>query len=410
MRILAFAYACEPGRGSEPGAGWAWARMLAQIEETWVITRRDYAASIERALESTPERENLRFVYVELPERFRGWQRDLRGLRIYYLLWQIAALREARRLQRTVDFDVVWHLTWATAWYGSLAALAGRPFVYGPVGGCVRPPLRLLPDLGLKGILYEGARAIAQVWGRSVNPLSRLSWRRADLILAQNDETRAWFPRAHRAKTRIFPNAVIREDMGGAVQQVERSGPPTLLFAGRLAPWKGVFLCLRALALLPGWRLVICGAGGDEERMKRLARRMGLERRVDWLGWLSQDEVLHQMSNADVFLFPSLHEDAGVVVAEARAAGLPTVCLARGGPPLLVGASGISVAASGGTGTIARRLADATLTCFDRGRPLEPADGEASRLTLHARAQALEELLMETLRLPGEADASIPTG
>jgi hypothetical protein len=87
MSILAFAYACEPGRGSEPGAGWAWARMLAQIEETWVITRRDYAASIEHALRSTPERENLRFVYVELPERFRGWQRDLRGLRIYYLLW-----------------------------------------------------------------------------------------------------------------------------------------------------------------------------------------------------------------------------------------------------------------------------------------------------------------------------------
>jgi hypothetical protein len=39
MRILAFAYACEPGRGSEPGAGWSWARMLAGIGETWVVTR-----------------------------------------------------------------------------------------------------------------------------------------------------------------------------------------------------------------------------------------------------------------------------------------------------------------------------------------------------------------------------------
>src|SRR5919106_2238945 len=111
MRILAFAYACEPGRGSEPGAGWAWARMLARIGETWVITRRDYQRSIEEALPFTPERETLRFVYVDLPARWRSWQRDLRGLRFYYLLWQIAAVWEATRLRRSMRFDVVWHLT-----------------------------------------------------------------------------------------------------------------------------------------------------------------------------------------------------------------------------------------------------------------------------------------------------------
>ena len=71
MRIVAFAYACEPARGSEPGAGWAWARMLARMGETWVITRRDYQDSIQAALSSIPERENLHFVYAELPERFR---------------------------------------------------------------------------------------------------------------------------------------------------------------------------------------------------------------------------------------------------------------------------------------------------------------------------------------------------
>ena len=48
IRILAFAYACEPARGSEPGAGWAWARMLARLGETWVITRRDYQDAIDR--------------------------------------------------------------------------------------------------------------------------------------------------------------------------------------------------------------------------------------------------------------------------------------------------------------------------------------------------------------------------
>ena len=398
-RILAFAYACEPARGSEPGAGWAWARMLAGLGDTWVITRKDYEAAIEQALPVLPERDRLRFVYVELPPRLRGWQHGLRGLRVYYFLWQIAALREARRLRREVPFDVVWHLTWATAWYGSLAALAGRPFVFGPVGGCVGTVWRLLPALGLRGALYEVSRSSVHGLARYLNPLARLSWRRADLILAQNPETRDWFPAVHRDKTRVFPNAVLREEQIPAVSLRGRSDPPVAVFAGRLEPFKGVFLCLHALALLPGWKLVVCGSGSDERRLRQLAGRLGVGDRVRWLGWLTQDRVLAEMANSDVLLFPCLHEEAGAVVAEARAAGLPVVCLARGGPPILAGSAGIGVADTGGVAAISRRLADASLVALERRREggVEAADAEV--LSLQSRAGALRELLEKTLQL-----------
>ena len=403
MRILAFAYACEPARGSEPGAGWAWARMLARLGETWVITRRDYEQSIEEALASLPERENLRFIYVELPTKLRSWQRDLRGLRLYYALWQVAALREARRLRRRMDFDVVWHLTWATAWYGSFAALAGSPFVYGPVGGCVGPLWRVLTHLGWKGAPFELIRAGVLSLNRYVNPLARLSWRRADLILAQNTETRDWFPRTCRSKTKLFPNAVIREEFLHESDRLDHAGPPTALFAGRLEPWKGVFLCLHALRLLPGWRLVICGAGNDELRMRRLARGLGVELRVEWLGWLPQEEVVRRMRDADVFLFPSLREEAGAVIAEARAAGLPVVCLARGGPPLLIGPAGQSVSVSGDTRAIAARLAEASLFAMERRSRGEIEATDADDLALTNRAEALRELLRNSLQLPGDS-------
>jgi len=399
MRILAFAYACEPARGSEPGAGWAWARMLARLGETWVITRRDYRQSIEAALTSVPERDNLRFVYVELPEKLRSWQRDLRGLRLYYGLWQVAALREALRLRRATHFDVVWHLTWATASYGSLAALAGRPFVYGPVGGCVGTVWHLLPHLGWRGASYEIARVAVQVFMRYLNPVARASWRRADLILAQNPETRDWFPRTCLPKTRLFPNAVIREELAEAVVAPDHLGPPTALFAGRLEPWKGVFLCLHALTLLPDWKLVICGAGNDESRMRRLARRLGVERRVEWMGWLQQEQVVRQMAHADVFLFPSLREEAGAVIAEARAAGLPIVCLSRGGPPLIAGSAGTSVSVSGGVRAISRRLANASSMAVERRRGGEAEASNVEDLSLENRAEALRELLTKTLQL-----------
>src|SRR5918999_3838599 len=98
MRIVVFAYACEPNRGSEPGAGWNLARALAGFGDTWVITRSNNAPVIERAIQSIPERDRLHFVYVDLPSWARFWKRGRHGIHLYYLLWQFAALRKARRL------------------------------------------------------------------------------------------------------------------------------------------------------------------------------------------------------------------------------------------------------------------------------------------------------------------------
>ena len=41
MKILAIAYACEPNRGSEPGVGWNWVKLISAISncELSVITR-----------------------------------------------------------------------------------------------------------------------------------------------------------------------------------------------------------------------------------------------------------------------------------------------------------------------------------------------------------------------------------
>jgi NAD(P)-dependent dehydrogenase (short-subunit alcohol dehydrogenase family) len=124
VKLLAFAYACEPAEGSEPGAGWMWARMLARYGDTWVITRANNREVIESAIDEIPERGRLHFVYVDLPAWARSWKRGSRGLRPYYLLWQLAALRVARRLHRTIGFDLVWHLTLANAWPGRWG---GRP-------------------------------------------------------------------------------------------------------------------------------------------------------------------------------------------------------------------------------------------------------------------------------------------
>jgi allantoicase len=85
MKVLISAYACEPGKGSEPGAGWEWSRAAALEHEVWVLTRTKNALAIERALANEPHL-RLHPVYIDLPAWARFWKRGQRGVHLYYLL------------------------------------------------------------------------------------------------------------------------------------------------------------------------------------------------------------------------------------------------------------------------------------------------------------------------------------
>ena len=366
MRVLVFAYACEPGKGSEPGAGWVWSRMLARMGEVWVITRESNREVIEAALPSVPEAGALHFEYVDLPPRARSWKRGARGARPYYLLWQVAAVRRALKLSRVIPFDLVWHLTWANAWLGGLAPLLPGPFVYGPVGGGVGMDWNFVTVLGARGALFEMARALLRGGARFLNPLARLPWRRASLILVQNPETRAWLPSRHREKALVFPHIVLDERAASWTRPRPKTPTTNALFVGRLLPWKGVALALRVLVLLPDWKLTICGEGYDESRLRRLAAHLGVSDRVAFIGWVAPDRVRRIMrEESDVFLFPSLHDEGGWVIAEALAARLPVVCLDRGGPPAIGGTGVVPTRVS----NTVKRLAVAVLTSSDGTTP-----------------------------------------
>ena len=99
MKVLVSAYACEPGKGSEPEVGWQWVNQIARFHETWVITRANNREAIEKALTKSPIN-NLHFVYVDLPEWARFWKKGRSGVHLYYYLWQFIAYRKARNISK----------------------------------------------------------------------------------------------------------------------------------------------------------------------------------------------------------------------------------------------------------------------------------------------------------------------
>ncbi len=114
------------------------------------------------------------------------------------------------------------------------------------------------------------------------------------------------------------------------------------LFCGRLLPYKGIHVAIRALALLPSsFTLTVAGAADPRadhgEELRRLVREHGLEDRVVFLGHLSHEETLALYLTHDVLLFPSLWEEPlGLVVLEAMAAGIPVLASRRGAPLELI--------------------------------------------------------------------------
>ena len=329
-KVLISAYACEPGKGSEPGVGWLWALAAARTSEVWVLTRSNNRAAIEADAASSSS--SLRFVYVDLPAWVTRWKRPGRNIRLYYVAWQLAAMQSAKRLHAAESFNVVHHVTFANLWLPSLTSAVDAPFVLGPVAGGQSVARVHYGELGVRGITKEalllGARRLARL-----SPFVRGSWQRAGVILLNNNDTLRALPGRYQRKAILRPGQCVA---GLEPAPPTPAGtPPTALYAGRLHRFKAVHLAIRSLSFAREWRLVVVGDGPERERLRALARSLGVSERVDFRPAAPQRELWPLMAKADAFVLPSLKEGGGFAAAEAAALGLPVVAFDRGGPAAL---------------------------------------------------------------------------
>ena len=159
-------------------------------------------------------------------------------------------------------------------------------------------------------------------------------------------------------------------DRSGQSGQSGKRGP-LLLYAGRLASNKGLAYLLRALPGLlvrePDLRLALVGADtGEGERLRRLARELGVADKVVLTGHLDDELYRSAFGAADIFVLPSEYEAFGIVLLEAGVMGLPSVGTRVGGVPEVIveGRTGLIVGyadVQGLEAALARLLADPQL-------------------------------------------------
>ncbi len=160
-------------------------------------------------------------------------------------------------------------------------------------------------------------------------------WRGAfDRVVANSEWTRRTLREGGIAPVEVIPNGVPVVD-----RRPPLSGPPTAMFAGRLAPDKGVDVLLRAFAQLdvPGARLLVAGDGPQRERLIQLAGGLGLDDRVTWLGHVGRGPLEALAAEAWVQVVPSVWaEPFGLVTAEAAMRGTAVVATNIGGSAEIV--------------------------------------------------------------------------
>ena len=101
---------------------------------------------------------------------------------------------------------------------------------------------------------------------------------------------------------------------------------PLIVFVGRLVRYKGLDVLVRALRNVNAWALVV-GSGPMRRALERLARREGMEKRIKFVGGVSDHDLPAYLHAADLFVLPSVsrNEAFGICQLEAMAAGLPVI-------------------------------------------------------------------------------------
>tara|TARA_Y100000310_G_scaffold343301_1_gene450260 strand:- start:9858 stop:11858 length:2001 start_codon:yes stop_codon:yes gene_type:complete len=173
--------------------------------------------------------------------------------------------------------------------------------------------------------------------------LAKFTFKRADALrgvsIATVDQLKKWNNSVPIIK---FPAWTDIEVFSSAKQKDQLTNP-TIIFAGALAPIKGVEYLIDAFNKIikhcPQAKLLIVGKEEDQKYvagLKQQIRNYNLDNNIEFVGEVPQQQLADMFSSSNVFVLPSLSEGLGRVVFEAMAAGLPVVGSRVGGVPDLI--------------------------------------------------------------------------
>jgi glycosyltransferase involved in cell wall biosynthesis len=230
---------------------------------------------------------------------------------------------------------------------------------------------------------------------RMIGQADRLAAERAHRVIAVTDDIRGhWARHLPGDKVVTIPNGIEVERVRPTVDRIharQMLGLDRQEFvfgtAGRLEPVKRLDLFLHTarhiLEKEPRARFVVAGEGSELERLHALARSLGLEPKVSFLG--HRDDIYNVLQTFDVLLLTSDHEGLPMILLEALCLGVNVVARRVGGIP--------EVIADGQQGVLLDTADPAEMAACCLSLLAEPA--QRTRMADGGRRRVLESFSME---------------
>lgn len=352
MKVLALAELCNPEWPSLPVVGYQYAKALSEQVDLTVVTQIRNRPQIEAAGLGRARVEYIDTEWLAAPmHRAATWLRggDQVGWTLgmamgypSYVAFEWQAYNRFKRELKSGAFDVVHRLTPMSPTHPSpMASWTDVPFVLGPLNGNLAWPQAFLAERSRE---REGLSRVRDAY--KLLPYSRGTYRHSRAILASFEHTLKDLPENAKAKAINFPEVGVLPSLFTKPDRPLRDRM-TVLFAGRLVPYKLPDVVVRAFAESPVLRrhkLKILGDGPERAAMEAIIAEHKLSGCVEMVGKVSQGEVAKAMRDSEIFAFPSIRELGAGVVVEAMGCGMAVVGVDYGAPAaLLSGGHGVTV-------------------------------------------------------------------
>ena len=171
-----------------------------------------------------------------------------------------------------------------------------------------------------------------------------------------------------------------------------------IFFVGRLVNEKGAQVLLDAmpkiLAHYSNVKLVIAGKGPQLEYLREKAKLLGINEKVFFTGYISDDNLSKLYKCIDIAVTPSLYEPFGIVALEGMAAHIPVVVSDAGGISEIVqhGVNGMK-AYAGNSDSLADSILE-ILNCPEKAQAMK--DNALEKVRLLYNWDVISELVMKT--------------
>lgn len=115
------------------------------------------------------------------------------------------------------------------------------------------------------------------------------------------------------------------------------------LFVGTVQPRKNLARLIKAMEKFPGRLVIAGGKGWDADSIYSLPKKLGIEDKVKFLGYVPEKDLPGLYFGAQAFVFPSLFEGFGLPILEAQACSCPVLTSNLSSMPEVAGKGAIYV-------------------------------------------------------------------